>query len=669
MKSPTIRDLKLWSDGPPRDRWHSFDATPWLHPWLTRRNLRAMREASAVWREEARRVVERADHVPNRFAFIGNMANGMYTRAKAVAESCAHVDVFVLATDRSVFADPRWEEYGGALPENASYLEGDNSFLDGVHPAVPFRHLTQTGDWAKMTPADLPPYVRLPDFQRWREYFCDLPALDEMQLYDCLLAAQRPHVAYLSGRPYAATPTGGDWWLEASRDDAFGRLQRTSYGDAGCLWVGNPWNYSHARRYGFTNLLYLPLALNEYDYSPGQPSERDRWKAKSGGKFFVFSSSRADDYYKGSNVGLRGFAEFSRRHPEARLVFTTWGADFDKTKETISRLGLTDRVLLVPLSGKRKLVEYLRSADCLLDQFKVGYFGATGLEACACGLPVIIRLEEAQYADFCETGAPPFLNAATTTEVANALEMLATNPERRAQIAADHREWFLKNQSGKRWAADYQAVLGALAMGHKFSFEASPLGEELSATERLYHAEQLAAAPAFPAYEPALATLEAKARLRERIREQQRDIDTKERDIDAKQRDLDTKQREIDTKQRDIDALSLQLEQTTARLAVISAERDATSAQLAQTNGMRGEEQAVLANTRALLTAMSAERDALAGYGAEIVASLAVAELKGQRLERTLDSVYHSISWRLTKPLRAFVDYARSTWSSARGPC
>ena len=662
LKSQDALSRKLWPEGPPRDQWQSFDSTPWLHPWLTRHNLRAMREASARWREEARRVIERADRVPSRFAFVGNMANGTYMRAKAVARPDVQIEIFGLLGEGSVFADPRWEEYDGALPAGASYLYGDNAFLAGIQPKLPFHQLAATGEWATLQPEDLPSYARLADFQRWPERFSDLLAFDEMQRFDALVAAQQPHVAYMSGKPYAVTVTGGDWWLEASRDDALGRLQRTSYGEAGCVCVSNPWNYSHARRYGLANLLYLPLVLNEEDYSPGPPSERERWRAESGGEFFVFSSARADEYYKGSNVGLRGFAEFSRRHPEARLVLTTWGNDFDKTKETISRLGLTDRVLLVPLSGKRKLVEYLRSADCLLDQFKVGYFGATGLEACACGLPVIIRFEEAQYADFCETGAPPFLNAATTTEVANALEMLATDPGRRAQLAADHRDWFLKNQSGKRWAADYQAVLGALALGHKFSFETSPLGEELSAAERLYHAEQLAAAPGFPAYEPATATLEAKARLRERIREKQRDIDT----------------------------LSLQLERTTAQLAVTSAERDATAAGLAQTsarlaqtaarlaqtaaelaqaNAVIGQGQAALANTQALVTAVSAERDTLARYGAELAASLATTELKRQSLERTLDSIYHSTSWRLTKPLRALVNYARKRQSSARGPC
>lgn len=679
MNDPVLHRPAAWPEGAPSHAWHSFDTTPWLHPWLTSRNLRAMREMSAVWREEARRVVERADRLPTRFGFIGNMANGMYTRAKAVARSCAHVDVFVLAGDRSIFADPRWEEYGGALPENSSYLDGENTFLEGVQTAVPFRRLTQTIPWPGMTADELPPYVRPSDFQRWPEYFCDLPALDEMQSYDCLLAAQRPHIAYLSGRPYAATPTGGDWWLEASRDDAFGRLQRTSWGRAGCLCVGNPWNYSHARRYGFNNLLHLPLAISEIDYSPGHPIKREQWKAESGGEFFVFSSARADDYYKGSNIGLRGFAEFARNHPEARLIFTSWGNDFDKIKQTIFDLGLVDRVVLVPLSGKRQLVEYLRSADCLLDQFKIGYYGATALEAAACGLPVIIRLETAQYVEFCEASAPPFLNAATVSQVADALEVLAADPARRIRYAAEHRDWFLKNQSGERWAADYEAVLGALALGHKFSFEKSPLTEELSPAERLYHAEQLEMAPAFPDYEHAPFEIGESARLLEKVREKQRDVDELSGQIEvavevlAQEKVAGRSQLLAVEKQRlaaenKVFAIGQKLNATEQKLTERGDQLSATQHQLTITaNRLIIAENKVndienkLTMTANRLAATQDELNLTASMRDTLATSLDTSQQERDFLRSKLDSILFSSSWRLMKPLRAIGDWIRRT--------
>ena len=295
---------------------------------------------------------------------------------------------------------------------------------------------------------------------------------------------------------------GGDLWLEASRDDELGRLQRTAFAQAGCVLGTNPWNYAHARRYGLNNFIQLPIVLNEDDYSPGPPIERARWEEMSGGNFFALSTARADDVYKGSQIGLTGFAEFSRKVPGARLVFVTWGKNIDRLKEIAEKLGISDRIMFVPVCGKRKLVEYLRSADCLLDQFIVGYYGATAIEGAACGTTVIMRYEKAQYEALFESGPPPFLDASTGTQVANALELIAASPaERRSELSAAHRNWFMKSHSGKRWAADYLAILAALALGHRFSFNESPLAAGLSPAEILYHSEQLASAPTFPNYE------------------------------------------------------------------------------------------------------------------------------------------------------------------------
>ena len=293
-----------------------------------------------------------------------------------------------------------------------------------------------------------------------------------------MLGTQSPFIAYLSGRPYAATPTGGDIWQEASRDDALGRLQREAFARAGCLLVSNPITFAHARRYGLTNLIYLPFIVDERDYAPGPPAVRHEWEAASGGDFFVLSTARADDYYKGPQIGLRGFAEFAERFPGARLVVTAWGKNIEAVKSTAKQLDIADRIILAPVAGKRMLVKYLRSADCLLDQFILGYYGATGIEGAACGIPAIMRFEQAQYDALFESGAPPFLNAATSSRGNKRLGISRHRRRASKGLSNRHREWFLKSHSGKRWAGDYFAILGALALGHKFSFAGSPLAAD-----------------------------------------------------------------------------------------------------------------------------------------------------------------------------------------------
>lgn len=514
MKS-TLLASEIWPEGPPRNAWHSFDATPWLHPWLTQANLRALREASKQWREEARNIAARAADVPRRFAFVGNMANNLYLRAKPLAQAGAMIEVFGLYADDSPMSDARWEEYDDVLPDGASYLRDDNSFLAGIETAVPFSRFNASGRWMTMRDQDLPARLRA-DFRRWPGYFCNLPAIERLQTFDAVLATQHPFIGYLSGKPYIATQTGGDIWFEAARDDALGRLQRTAFAQAACVLVSNPWTCAHARRYGLTNLIFLPLILDEQDYSPGPPAFRDKWRAESGGDFFVLSTARADDHYKGSQIGLRGFAEFARKSPGARLVVATWGKNIEQLKSAAGQLGIADRLLFERVAGKRRVVKYLRSADCLLDQLVIGYYGATALEGAACGVPVIMRCNHAQYDALCENGAPPFLDAASVSEVTNALDLVSgADAERRQGLADTHRRWFLANHSGQRWAEDYRTLLDAVALGHRFSFAKSPLNAPLSAVEQLYHAEQLAAAPEFPNYEISRDELEIRDQIRE----------------------------------------------------------------------------------------------------------------------------------------------------------
>src|SRR5262249_44727971 len=149
-------------------------------------------------------------------------------------------------------------------------------------------------NWGSIRLSDLPPYARPADFLKWPGFFSHLPALEALQAYDAIYAVQAPYIAYLSGKLYAAAQMGGDLWLEASRDELLGRLQRSAYREAGCVLVNNPWTFAHARRFGLTNLIYLPYSLNETVYAPGEGTSRRKWEQQSGGKFFVLTTARAD---------------------------------------------------------------------------------------------------------------------------------------------------------------------------------------------------------------------------------------------------------------------------------------------------------------------------------------------------------------------------------------
>ena len=237
------------------------------------------------------------------------------------------------------------------------------------------------------------------------------------------------------------------------------------------------------------------MIIDEEEYCPGEGESRKAWQNAIGGNFFVLSTSRFDHKYKGSQVGLKGFADFSKRFPKSRLVMVRWGENNDELDDLLCRYGLEGKVLFLPLSGKALLRDYLRSADCMLDQFVLGYFGATGLEAMASGLPLVGRIEEDQYDAICETGAPPILNASEVEQVTSHLVDLYSNISYRQTISAKVRKWFLDNHGSSRWAPDYEAVLTATARNVPIDFSKSPLREELSEEEKEYHRVGMASAP------------------------------------------------------------------------------------------------------------------------------------------------------------------------------
>lgn len=467
-----------------------------------------MREFSTTIWEQARLMRKKASrwrwswppYRKFRYGFVGNIANNLYMRAVPLRKAGLDISIFPHPHDKYMMSQPGWEEFDGDLPEgvtDAAELAARGIHLPHVHKV--YEH-SVISDWHLRKPSEFPEFVAAKDLSEWRSYLAHLPTLEALQEMDALLATQTPYLAYLAHRPYLVTQVGGDIWYDCSRGDILGRLQRTAFFSAQAFLVSNPWSFAHARRFGMQHLVYLPLILDEKVYCPGTSAYRDEWTKKSGGSFFVISTARLDDFYKGSDIAIKGFAAFSRLVPGARLVLMGWGENRETCLARLKAYDIAGKVILLPIAGKKRLIQYLRAADCLLDQFVLGYYGTTGLEAMACGLPVVMRLEREQYDGMCLTGAPPVLNASTPEEICAVLLKLASDPRQREAIASAHREWFLANHGSARWKEIYSDMLLATALGHTFDFSESPLAAPLSEEEKAYHAEELANAPVFPNY-------------------------------------------------------------------------------------------------------------------------------------------------------------------------
>ncbi|GJL65325.1 MAG: hypothetical protein NPIRA05_02960 [Nitrospirales bacterium] len=449
----------------------------------------------------------------NSYGFVGNIANNMMMRAQPMRKDGYDIDVVLHPQDRYVMSRPGWELSDLVLPEGISDVDElaalgmdlphvdwavDETDQINAQKLINAAHATPPYRWRSSHQAAS--YMRQLDVLLYDAYLNYQPLLDRLQKYDALFASQAPYLAYLSGKPYLAAQTGGDLYFEASRDDMFGRLQRGSYQKAKAILATNPWTFSAARRFGFKHVLYAPLLIDVDVYKPGPRRLREEWIEKTGDGFFVLATARLDLRWKGSDVALEGFKRFASKNPQARLLLVGWGSDVEAVISDLSAAGLSERVIVLPVAGKKRLRDYLRSADCVLDQFKVGYYGGTALEAMACGAPVIMRLLTEQYDALCKTGAPPVLNAGTPDEVAVSLQTLIDSKQTQSMISQAGIKWIEQNHTANVWGDTYGMLLAASAEGVMFDFSGSPLQGTLSDAEKEYHASALASAPTFPNY-------------------------------------------------------------------------------------------------------------------------------------------------------------------------
>jgi glycosyltransferase involved in cell wall biosynthesis len=494
-------------------RWHSWDPTPWRHPWLTPENLRRVRNFDGQFFQRVIAAHGSEPHPGAKFGFVGNLANNMALRALPLRRRGVPITLYLHPSDRYVMSQPGWELSDAVLETNETNVDRLASagiVLPDVADTITLPAQDYTAghlpELARTTPAAWwrpahSPFAKRNDVLQWPSYFSYLPALHLLRSCTALFAAQTPYLAYLSGRPYLAGQTGGDLWLDASRNDELGTLQRHSYARAVAILATNPWAYANARRFRFQHVVYVPLIIDTEAYSPGPRTLREYWQREVGGDFFVLMTSRLDRRWKGSQIALDAFARLAATHPGARLVVIGWGAHTDGLIGALETRGLSGRYVRVPVSGKRRVVEYLRAADCVLDQFVIGYYGASALEAMSAGVPVIMRLARAQYDALCATGAPPVLDADSEDEAAAQLERLADNAEERRRIGAASRQWVEQDHGVDVLKARYVSLLNAAASGAALDFHRAPLTDRLGADEREYHEAGLRDAPPFPHYD------------------------------------------------------------------------------------------------------------------------------------------------------------------------
>lgn len=479
----------------------SIDEAPWRHPYLSERNIRRFREYSeTVWQIALDH--SSAHPSPMKIAFMVNMAQNMHKWARIAQGQGADVTLFLHPLDNGALSCPEWEEFDG----ESLYLQDRNSIITanpGIHVDVPYKRIGLEGSALLssyyefqlgnrkplMVLLSRTPGIRHEVFFKYEGFYPYYSWAKELTEFDVLYAASSPLAAYASGRPYCLFSVGGDLMFDCGRGDDYGRLMSLSFNAARFILASNPHTLGHSRRLGFSNAVYLPYPMDDGRYCPGEGQARKRWEEMYGTGIYVLMTSRLDAKYKGQdNAFFAALVNAVRQRPQLRLVFLAWGENANAFRKQVEAAGLSDHFIILNPVGKKRLIDYYRSCDIVLDSFVYGYYGATALEAAAVGKPVIMKLRKEHYAPLYNGDVMPVFHADTSGEMGNALITLCDRPALRLQSGEAMRSWLVRNHGEQKTAPLMLALLRLTANCVALPEDlCNPLLDEETEEERIYH--------------------------------------------------------------------------------------------------------------------------------------------------------------------------------------
>jgi glycosyltransferase involved in cell wall biosynthesis len=414
---------------------------------------------------------------PLRIAIFDNLANNAYIQAKAMRRLGQSTDLVLDPLDHYAMSDPRWEELDIELPNDQLFdaplpSGGLPDWIRSEPASENHRHgprIERNARLLRQVPGTWPAWwvaARRAGWRGARMVFERAWVMRTLASYDCVIAyGMGPVWAALSGVPFLAETWGGDitmlpfydrgdWEGHESlpfpgqRSELFAqaRLQRMGYERASRILLTDPRFIPYGERLGHGDkCVSLGFVVDIEKYAPGaEPELRAELLAGRDG-LIVFVPSRQDWHWKGSDRLLRGFAAACEGRSDAVLVCAGWGADLERSEQLIAELGIADHVRLLPHAmSKGRLRRYYRAADIVADQFTVGSYGSSALEAMSCARPLLISLDPDRFAGRFAS-FPPVANVAEPEQIAAALRRLFDDRDARTQLGEQARDWVIEN--------------------------------------------------------------------------------------------------------------------------------------------------------------------------------------------------------------------------------
>lgn len=378
-----------------------------------------------------------------KIGFIGNLAGGAIMMERPVAKMGHKTCVLI----------PR-NAVGLEKPENSDY---DVTGLEILPYGVKHQPKAIFGRIFARILHELSCFVCLIKLRRF-----DLIQSFTGSLYDS--SVWRYAFGRLRYKPYIACATGSDIRESAASDEGrSGHNMRRFFREAEIVLLLNIDMVRVAQNLGLTNARFFPFSVRTELFKP-DPShtktETLRIFMPSNLDWGHADSNKSRNSTKGNDRLIRAFSRLIKQGHKAELVLLKRGPDVEAAQSLIKELGIQAMVTFKGHLNKAELVRQMQMADIIADQFDIGSFGTTGLEAMSVAKPVLIKID-IECAKRCYEELPPVKNVETEDEIFNALEELLSE-EKREYLGRAAREWILKNHDsqvvGEKLSSIYQEI-------------------------------------------------------------------------------------------------------------------------------------------------------------------------------------------------------------------
>ncbi len=199
----------------------------------------------------------------------------------------------------------------------------------------------------------------------------------------------------------------------------------------------------------------LPKMVNSEVYcskqvEPDFPFLPDRVNSilQQNDRIVLLMYSRYSDRWKGTGVFVEAFSNIAKKHPGRFFLITSgWGEDLQKYQDVISSDPDLDECVycLEGALSKGYLRKLLNCVDVAVDQFLLGWYGSTFVEAAACGRMVLINLDRKRWNEYVEMEFPPVKDCSSVDKIEEVLESLAQGKVDPRQEGAEFERWIRRN--------------------------------------------------------------------------------------------------------------------------------------------------------------------------------------------------------------------------------